>query len=101
MIDALQNTLSRLSDWFTANRPKINAKKAQLITFGSKPMLKNAPDISLSFNGNVVRESRVVKNLGLYMDCYMTFSDHVNSVVAKCSGALITPMYTEHSLPEA
>ena len=101
MIETLENTLSSLSDWFAANRLKINANKTQLIMFGSKPMLKNVPEISLNFNGSVIRESRVVKNLGLYMDRHMTFSDHVSSVVAKCSGALIALMHAKHSLPKA
>ena len=54
MIDALQNTLSSLSGntlsslWFAAKRLKINANKTQLIMIGSKPMLKNVPNISLN-----------------------------------------------------
>ena len=35
------------------------------------------------------------------MDRYMTFTDHVSSVVAKCSGTLIALMHAKHSLPKA
>ena len=101
MIETMQRALSRLSDWFSENRLKINAKKTQLIMFGSRAMLKNVPSITLHFNGNVIRETKVVKNLGLYMDRNMTFSDHVKSVVSKCSGALIALIHAKHSLPKA
>ena len=101
MIETMQRALSRLSDWFSENRLKINAKKTQLIMFGSRAVLKNVPSITLHFNGNVIRETKVVKNLDLYMDRNMTFSDHVKSVVSKCSGALIALIHAKHSLPKA
>ena len=34
------------------------------------------------------------------MNRYMTFSDHVSSVLAKCSGTLIALMHSRHSLPK-
>ena len=101
MIETLERALTRLSDWFRENRLKINVKKTQMIVFGTKPMLKNVPPVSINFQGDIIRESRVVKNLGLYMDRHLTFVDHVNHVVGKCSGALIALMHAKHSLPKA
>ena len=101
MIETLELALSRLSDWFNENRLKINAKKTQMMVFGSKPMLKNVPNIRVNFCGTFIEESRVVKNLGLHMDRHMTFSSHIDHVVGKCSGRLIALMHAKHSLPKS
>ena len=87
--------------WFNENRLKVNASKTHMIVFGTKAMLKKQPSISVNFCGTAIQESRVVKNLGLYMDKHMTFVDHVDNVVAKCSGSLVALTHARHSLPRA
>ena len=101
MITTLERALRQLSDWFNENRLKVNASKTQMIVFGTKAMLKNQPAISVKFCGTAIQESRVVKNLGLYMDRHLTFVDHVDHVVAKCSGGLMALTHAKHCLPEA
>ena len=100
MIEAIESTLSHLFDWFCENRLKINAKKTQLIMFGTRAMLRNLPSICIKFNGTTINETRVVKNLGVFMDRHMTFTNHVDHVVAKCSGALIALVHARHCLPK-
>ena len=51
--------------------------KIQMIVFGTRAMLRNQPKIAISFCGSMIKESRVVENLGLYMDRYQTFVEHV------------------------
>ena len=101
MIVKLERALCQLSDWFNENRLKVNASKTHMIVFGTKAMLKKQPNISVNFCGTAIQESRVVKNLGLYMDRHMTFVDHVDHVVAKCSGSLVALTHARHSLPRA
>ena len=101
MIEKLERALARLSDWFRENRLSVNATKTQMITFGTRAMLKHLPNISINFCGTAIQESRVVKNLGLHMDRHLTFSDHVSHVVQKCSGSLAALMHAKHSLPKA
>ena len=101
MITTLERALRQISDWFNENRLKVNASKTQMIVFGTKAMLKNQPAISVKFCGTAIQESRVVKNLGLYMDRHLTFVDHVDHVVAKCSGGLMALTHAKHCLPEA
>ena len=99
MVAKLEQALDQLSEWFNENRLKVNASKTHMIVFGTKPMLKNLRQISVKFGGTAIQESRVVKNLGLYMDRHMTFVDHVNHVVSKCSGSLVALTHAKHSLP--
>ena len=85
----------------TKTASRSNASKTHMIVFGTKAMLKNQPKISIKFCGTDVQESRVVKNMGLYMDRHLTFADHVDHVVAKCSGSLLALMHAKHTLPKA
>ena len=77
----------------------VNASKTQLIIFGTRNILKDLPPVQLRFGTSVVSESRVVKNLGLTMDRYLTFEDHVSRLVAKCTGVLIALSHSRHVLP--
>ena len=101
MIMTMERALNQLSDWFNENRLKVNASKTQMIVFGTKAMLQNQPKITVNFCGTAIQESRVVKNLGLYMDRHLTFVDHVDHVVAKCSGSLMALVHAKHSLPKS
>ena len=80
MIATMERALSQVSDWFNENRLKVNASKTQMIVFGTRAMLRNQPKIAISFCGTMISESRVVKNLGLYMDRHLTFVEHVDHV---------------------
>ena len=48
----------------------------------------------------MIKESRVVRNLGLYMDRHLTFVEHVDHVVAKCNGNLMALVHAKYSLPK-
>ena len=71
-----------------------------MIIFGTKAMLKHVPSVTVNFCGTRIHETRVVNNLGLYMDRHLTFTDHVSHVVQKCSGNLIALIHAKHSLPK-
>ena len=99
LITSMETALSAVSDWFGSNSMKVNTSKTQLIIFGTKNTLNDLPPVQLRFGTSVVSESRVVKNLGLTMDRYLTFEDHVSQLVAKCTGVLIALSHSRHVLP--
>ena len=78
---------------------KVNHAKTQLIVHGTKRNLQNVQPVRIKFGSSVIRESRTVKTLGLVMNRYLTFEDHISQVVAKCTGVLISLSHAKHVLP--
>ena len=78
---------------------KVNQAKTQLIVHGTKRNLQNAQPVRIKFGSSVISESRTVKNLGLVMDRYLTFEDHITQLVDKCTGVLISLFHSKHALP--
>ena len=101
MICRVENTLSRLSDWFCANQMKINASKTQLLVLGTKAMLRNVPQLSIKVGTATVTESKYVKNLGLVIDKHLSFEPHIDQLAAKCTGVLIGLIHAMHMVPRA
>ena len=63
------------------NRLKMNYGKTEFITFGAKKQLAKCKTTSIDVNKTVVNNSEVVKYLGTWMDCNLTFKEHI---VKKC-----------------
>ena len=62
-------------------------------------MLRNFPPVRVKFGNAVLSESDYVKNLGLVMDRYLTFDQHIDQLVGKCTGMLLAISHARHSLP--
>ena len=99
LVSIMENALSDLFAWFCTNDMKVNASKSQLIVFGTRQMLRDVPPVSVRFAGTTVNESSTVKNLGVVMDRNLTFRNHVNHVVSKCTGSLLALNHAKHVLP--
>ena len=68
----------------------INASKTQCNLIGSRQLCSRIPeDVIMKFDGTSISPSSHVKNLGLYMDRYMSFETHVNEISKKVMGMLI------------
>ena len=85
-ISALQNCLMNVKTWMDENRLKMNDGKTEFIMFGAKKQLAKCKTTSIDVNKTVVNNSEVVKYLGTWMDCNLTFKDHI---VKKCRIAMI------------
>ena len=99
MITCLESELAVVFDWFAQNSLKLNSSKTQVIVFGTRAMLRDLPTVSIRVGNDVVSERREVKNLGVYMDRYLTFGDHIDHVVRKCTGTLIALVHLSHGIP--
>ena len=56
---------------------------------GNRQLLSRIPDDSvINFNDTSISPTHTVKNLGLYMDSYMLFDNHVNEITKKVIGTL-------------
>lgn len=51
--------------------------------FASKYRLLQNPKINIQIDGQTIQQVKTVKLLGLWFDCSLSWSDHINRVVAK------------------
>ena len=65
LVSSMENALSYVYDWFCHNGMKLNATKAQMLVLGTPAMLRTLPPVVVRFCGNVIADSREVKNLGV------------------------------------
>ena len=100
LISAVEQALNTLYAWFCAHSMKVNAAKSQLIVFGTRQMLKGMPPVRVKFAGSTITESDTVSNLGIVMDKHLTYHDHVNRLVSRCTGTLIALTHAKHVLPQ-
>ena len=101
LISRLETELSLLFDWFAQNSLKLNSSKTQVIVFGSRAMLRGLPTVSVRVGNTVVNERREVKNLGVYMDRYLAYGDHIDHLVRKCTGTLLGLVHASHVIPHS
>ena len=92
LISSMEQALSCVYDWFCHNEMKLNANKTQMLVLGTPAMLQTLPPV-VRFGGNVIVDSREVKNLGVYIDRHLNFETHVSYMSRKCTGILIAPSH--------
>ena len=96
----MEQALVCVYDWFCSNGMKLSTAKTQALVLGTPAMLRGLPPVSLNFLGTVVPDSRVVKNLGVIMDCHLNFQPHVDQITSKCTGILVGLMHAKHVIPK-
>ncbi len=75
----IEETLTKANHYVFGNGLMINPNKTQCIFIGNRKLLSRIPDnTNLKFDGNIITPRTHVKNLGLYIDRYMTFDERVN-----------------------
>ena len=101
LVQIMEHNLALLSRWFGKNGIKINAQKTQFIILGSRQNIRRLPSVNIKFMGASVAGSATVLNLGVTFDQHMTFTNHVDSVVQRCTGMLCGLSHSRHSLPQS
>jgi hypothetical protein len=76
----MEACLSDISAWMKSNMLKLNQDKTELIIFTTKQRTKDF----VSFDGHIVNEASVVKNLGVLFDKTLTMEKQVSSVSKSC-----------------
>ena len=80
----LPDLMKEISNWMNSHFLKINPDKTEIILFLPKN-LKNEKTINGSFlEGNCIRFSNVVKNLGVKLDRFLDMDHQVNAIVSHC-----------------
>jgi len=90
LIRRTEETLRMAKNYFNKNGLLINSKKTQCIFIGVRHYISRIPDnIRINLNNDIIIPSKYVKNLGVFIDCYMSYEIHINEMCKKVTGILM------------
>ena len=90
LISRGENVFTQAKAYFNTNGLLLNENKTQFIFFGTRQNLSRIPDnIEIKFGNESIEQSHKVKNLGIFMDSYLTFHFHIDELIKKVTGTLI------------
>ena len=81
---AVNQDLTNISKWCAKNSLLINPDKTKLVVVGSAQLIKRLPHISLSLWGKTISPGSLTKDLGVYIDHYLTYDVHVTKTISSC-----------------
>ena len=84
----LSHELDKCRRWLIDNRLSLHLGKTECILFGSKRRLKNDLEFNVSLDSTTVKRVTSTKYLGVFIDQYLDFSDHVEKLLKKAHGKL-------------
>lgn len=100
MQNSFEEILEIMTTWFQQNGMLVNASKTELILCGDRRQLTRleaAPVIN--FMGETLQCKSEVKNLGVTMDSFLSWEQHVKQITDRCFGILIALLHAKQVLP--
>lgn len=82
---ALQMDIDKILDWCSRNGMDVNIAKCNVITFTRK---RSPTVFEYSMHGATIERVRLVKDLGISLDCKLRFVEQISSVIAKAYAVL-------------
>ena len=80
----IANCIDSVTNWMNMHFLKINPDKTEIILFHPKSLCKQVI-IGGTFIGNdCIRFSKIVKNVGVWLDNNMKIDKHINCIVSHC-----------------
>ena len=80
----MSNDLNRIFNWLSSNKLTLNILKTDFMVIGSRQRIATlAGNISLSVNGLTLQQVESTKCLGLTIDQFLTWRNHLQSVRQK------------------
>lgn len=90
LVNKAEITLRNARLYFLKNGLKMNDNKTQCIFIGSRQLLSHIPsNIEIKLHDTTIKPTTHVKNLGVYIDNYMTFDKHISEISKKTMGTLM------------
>ena len=87
-IETVMNTeLKEVIKWLRLNKLSLNAGKTELIFFHSPQHKLDYDNIYINFNGIRLKPVNYIKYLGMYIDRYLTWDQHISELSKKLSQA--------------
>ena len=84
--ERLSNELSNCKKWLVDNKLSLHIGKTESILFGTNCRMKKVSDFPVYCEGTAVGRVFQVKYLGILLDCNLSGSLHVRSVLKSCIG---------------
>ena len=85
----LSEDLQRIAAWCCTHSLLINPDKTKLLLLGTPQMLARMPKgFGVTLLGKEILPACFAKDLGVIVDCLLSFDEHVTEVVSKCIGSL-------------
>ena len=78
----INNEMSKVADWFSVNKLSLNYKKTELLVVSKR---KQAQQINLHINGNLIQQKNQIKYLGVIIDNKLNWKPHINNISGKIS----------------
>jgi len=83
LIQLMNQELVHVNNWFVANKLSLNTSKTNYILFSSHrkhvPLVKGI----ITINGTPIPQVTTAKFLGIYVDQFLTWKDHIEAVATK------------------
>ena len=73
--------MNKITEWLNLNKLPINAAKTKLILF--KSLNKKKQELHLSISNQSISQVRNTTFLGVVIDEYLTWKDHINTITKK------------------
>lgn len=83
LISKLVSCFYDIKKWMNSNKLKLNNEKTEIIACGRPGIIDNLNINEITLGNDVISLSNVVRNLGVYFDCNLSLSNHVNHII-KC-----------------
>ena len=78
----LEDDMTRLSDWFRANKFSMNLGKTVCVLFQKDSTLKT---VTINVDGTEIHSVKEVKFLGMWLDNQLNWSNHIEKLIIKIS----------------
>ena len=100
MFKVVNEELSKLSDWFFANKLSLNVTKSSYILFGNKKLYKSHLNLTVKLNDVVLERVQNTKFLGVFIDEHLTWKCHISYVSGKVSRSIGIINKLKNKLPQ-
>ena len=85
----LEEDLTRVASWCCVNSLLINPIKTKFLLFGTPQLLNRFSEgLSLNFLGKTLHPVFSAKDLGVTIDSYLKFDEHISKTVSSCMSKL-------------
>ena len=86
--EVLNQELSKVCKWFTANKLVVNMKKTNYIVFRRRKVGGDFNELNVKFDNVLLTRVNSTKFLGVYIDEYLTWKSHVSYISSKIASVL-------------
>lgn len=97
-VSAVNSDLNEICMWCCRNSLLLNPDKTKLLVVGVPQLLRQLPDFTITLCGKPISPIPVAKDLGVFLDQYLSYDEHIRKTVASCMNKLIQINRIKHLL---